>query len=83
LAKTSFTMGHQRRIKEQRRRERAAHDQSIQPSATPEPPDCFWVVAFLDILGYRSALSEMAENHLFLPVAPKNTADSRKLWIAP
>ena len=69
-------MGHQRRIKEQRRRERAAHDQSIQPSATPEPPDCFWVVAFLDILGYRSALSEMGRKP---PLPPRGSEEHSRL----
>lgn len=69
-------MGHQRRIKEQRRRDRAAHDQSIQPSATSEPPIGFWVFAFLDILGYRSTLSEMGRTP---PLPPRGSEEWRRL----
>jgi hypothetical protein len=52
-------MGHQRRIKEQRRRERAAHDKRVQPAEARDLALGYWAVAYLDILGYRSALWEM------------------------
>jgi hypothetical protein len=69
-------MGRERKVKEQRRRERAAQVQKPQAIEPGELSVGYWAVAYLDILGYRSALLEMSAKP---PLPPHGSIEEAKL----
>ena len=72
-------MGRQRRIKEQRRHERATQDKHVQPTESPDLTVGYWAVAYLDILGYRSVLWEMSRKP---PLPPPGSEEETRLKAA-